>query len=114
MNGRINTSRHAMIMARIAAVVVAFVFAHELMMVVQPMPAMAESHHHEVMEVQECATTDGLVHVFTGPPLDQPIANLTPAGEFPSWASVMPAAAVADTGTIDASTRRAMLQVFLN
>lgn len=101
-------------LARIAAVVIVLVFAHDVMMTVHPQHAMAESAHHQIVEVQECDSTEGIATQPAGSPVDFPAANLTPAGLY----QPDPGSALTTLEPVfvepDASTRRAWLQVFLN
>ncbi len=103
-----------MTMVRLAAIVIAFVLGHDVMMAMLPQHAAAESAHHHVIEVEQCGSTEGMVHPHSGPPVDQSIANLVPAGlaqYLDTGVSRMP-----ESGYVypDASARRAWLQVFLN
>jgi hypothetical protein len=104
----------AMTMVRLAAIVIVFVLGHDLMMTLLPQHAAAESAHHQVIEVEQCGSTEGMVHPHSGPGVGQSIANLVPAGlaqYLDTGASRTPEPVYAHS---DASARRAWLQVFLN
>ncbi len=101
-------------LARIAAVVIVLVFAHDVMMTVHPQHAMAESTHHEIVEVQECGSTEGIATQQSGSPVDALAAHLTPAGLYQVDAASARTSLEPQFVGPDASTRRAWLQVFLN
>jgi len=105
---------NAMIMVRMAAMVIAFVLGHDVMMTMLPQPAAAESAHHRVIQVEQCGSTEGMVHPHSGPPVDQSIVNLLPADlaqYFDTGSSRVPEPVYTQ---LDSSARRAWLQVFLN
>lgn len=106
--------QNAIIVARIAAIVIAFVLGHDVMMTMLPQHAAAESAHHQVIEVQQCGSTEGFVHPHSGPVVDQSNVNFIPVGlaqYLDTGASRAPEPVYAYP---DASVRRAWLQVFLN
>jgi hypothetical protein len=105
---------NAMTMVRLAAIVIAFVLGHDVMMTMLPQHAAAESAHHQVIKVEQCGSAEGMVHPHSGPPIDQSIANLVPDGlaqYLDTGASRTPEPVYVHS---DASARRAWLQVFLN
>lgn len=104
---------NAMTLARLAAIVIAFVLGHDAMMAAQPHHG-TESHHHEVIEVEECGSTEGIAHVQTGPTVDHPSANFTPAGLYQACDTGASLASDPVFVESDSSTRRAWLQVYLN
>ena len=103
-----------MMVARLAAIVIAFLFAHDLMMTAMPHHAGAESVHHELVVVEECGNTEGVPHSASGTSFELPASLGTPVVancEYdPGVGYVLDPADV----DCDASTRRALLQVFLN
>lgn len=105
---------NAMIVARLAAIVIAFLFAHDLMMTVMPHNAGAESVHHELVVVEECANNEGVSHSSSGSSFELPgsLGNAVMANcEYDPGIGFTPDPVDVDS---DASTRRALLQVFLN
>lgn len=114
MNMHKRTVGNAIIVARIAAVIVAFLFAHDLMMTAMPHHAGAESVHHELVVVEECGNTEGVPHSASGTSFELPASLGTPVVancEYdPGVGYVLDPTDV----DCDASTRRALLQVFLN
>ena len=101
-------------LARIAAVVIVLVFAHDVMMTVHPQHAIAESAHHEIVEVQECGSSEGIATQQSGSPVDALTAHLIPAGLYYADSGSANTSLVPVFVEPDASTRRAWLQVFLN
>ena len=103
-----------MTVVRCAALVIVFVFAHDVMMTLQPHHAVAESAHHDIVQVQECGNTEGIATQQFGSPVESPTANLTAAGIY--RADTASASLTREPLFVepDASARRAWLQVFLN
>lgn len=106
--------RYAMMMVRLAAIVIAFVLGHDVMMTMLPQHAAAESGHHQVVKVEQCGSIEGMVHPHSGPPIDQSIVNLIPAGLAQYLDTGVTRAPETVYDHSDASARRAWLQVFLN
>lgn len=103
-----------MTVVRCAALVIVFVFAHDVMMTLHPGHAVAASTHHEIVEVQDCGSTEGIATQQFGSPGDPPTANFTAAGLYQadSHSDRIPLKSLFVEP--DASARRAWLQVFLN
>ena len=103
-----------MMMVRLAAIVVAFVLGHDVMMTMLPQHAAAESAHHHVIQVEQCGSTEGMVHPHSGPPVDQSIVNIVPAGLAQYLDTEVSRAPEPVYAHSESSARRAWLQVFLN
>ena len=105
---------NAMTVVRLATMVIVFVLGHDVMMTMLPHHAVAESAHHQVIEVEECGSSQGVAHPHTGPLVDQSIVHVTPAG-LDQYLDTGASRALEPVYTeSDASVRRARLQVFLN
>lgn len=114
MNMHKRTIGNAIIVARIAAVIVAFLFAHDLMMTVMPQYASAETPHHGIMVVEECGTIEGVPHSSSGTSFELPVSLGTPVVASCEYDPGIGYALDPVEVDSDASTRRALLQVFLN
>ncbi len=114
MNGHKPRVTKAMIMVRIAAVVIAFVLGHDAMMAINPASAVAETPHHDVVKIQVCGNTEGMPHSVSGPLFDHAPAATGHVGVLPTTDTTAITTPRPDTFGEDSSTRRAWLQVFLN
>lgn len=105
---------NAMMMVRLAAIVIVFVLGHDVMMTMLPHHAAAESAHHQVIEVEECGSSEGVVHLHAGPLTHQSLVSLVPGGPDPHLDTDVSRAPEPVYAQSDPSVRRAWLQVFLN
>lgn len=113
--GAVAKQRHtAVMLARLAAIVVMFIFVHDAMMAMSPHSAVQDSHHGLMIELQECGSTEGVARSIPDSPCGNALVTVTPIDLRLSfdWSNFMRMEPIHDGP--DSSAIRIWQQVFLN
>lgn len=114
VNATVKQRHTAIMLARLAVIVVMLLFMHDAMMAMSPHTADHESHHELTIAGQECGNTEGITRSIPDSPFGPILVTITPidlglAFDVRSSIRIEPVRDGPDSSTI-----RVWQQVFLN